>query len=400
MNSYGTDYKNAGRNVAALKAIENVDSDGDGYTNKEEIDALSYPGDATDDPTKVPAPRITYTLPELEALAQHKQFLLMNTSRSGDFYAEYEGVTLLDLLNDAGMAENTTTVTVFAPDGYFYTYEMLPGGTYYYIDGTYPAAQFYYDVQADSAYGGWCDYSAPSCLGRNNGDMITVAGGLRLIFAYKRDGAYLEDGYLDKENRLQGEGPFRSVPPQMIPDPPDQLSTASNQDVIWPYDNDADHNAGFSARTVVAIRIEPLSEGTTDFNWYEGGWDYVDNKQVIIYGNIVNGNVSGTVVNKGTNQPIGGVKITSDKGDYVDLTDSNGNFSIKGLKVGTYTLTASCLNYQPASIEVTITQGETQTVSIALTSLWNNVINVYNLYATAEATWQDVMNCYAAYAAQ
>ncbi|MBW1717372.1 MAG: hypothetical protein JRJ77_16390, partial [Deltaproteobacteria bacterium] len=103
----------------------------------------------------------------------------MNTSRSGDFYAEYQGVTFLDLLRDAGMIEESTTaVTAYAPDGYSYTYELKSGGEYYYIDGTYPQAQYYYDTQADKANGGWCDYSAASCTGRNHGDMITVEGGL------------------------------------------------------------------------------------------------------------------------------------------------------------------------------------------------------------------------------
>jgi hypothetical protein len=178
MNPYGSDYKNAGRNVSAFASIEGNDSDGDSYTNKQEIDALSYPGDPTDDPTKIPAPSVTYTLGELESLTSHRQFLLMNTTRSGDWYAEYQGVPMLDLLRDAGMIEETTTaVTVFAPDGYFYTYELKPGGEYYYIDGTYPQAQYYYDVQADKANGGWCDYSAPSCTGRNPGDLITVKVG-------------------------------------------------------------------------------------------------------------------------------------------------------------------------------------------------------------------------------
>ena len=175
----------------------------------------------------MPAPRVTYTMDELESIAPHTQFLLMNTSRSGDFYAEYQGVPLLDLLNDAGMIDETTNaVTVYAPDGFSYTYELQPGGGSLYIDGTYPQAQYYYDAEADKANGGWCDYSAPSCTGRNHGDAIAVAGGLKLLLAYKRDGANLEPGYLNEENTLEGEGPFRSVPPQMVPSPPDQSSTS------------------------------------------------------------------------------------------------------------------------------------------------------------------------------
>jgi hypothetical protein len=50
LNSFGADYKSHGRNAAALVAIENLDSDGDGFTNLQEIQALTFPGDATDHP--------------------------------------------------------------------------------------------------------------------------------------------------------------------------------------------------------------------------------------------------------------------------------------------------------------------------------------------------------------
>ena len=369
LNPYGVDYRNAGRNVTAFSSIAGNDSDGDGFTNKEEVDALTHPGDANDDPTKIPASRVTYTLSDLESLNQHTQFLLMNTSRSGDFYAEYEGVTLFDLLQDAGMIEETTTgVTVYAPDGFNYTYDLKPGGELYYIDGTYPQAQYYYDSEADKALGGWCDYSAPSSTGRNNGDPINVEGGLQLMFAYKRDGAYLETGQLSEENKLEGEGPCRSVPPQMEPDPPDQLSTAENQDVIWPYVEEQDHNGGFSARTVVAIRVEPLPEGTTDFNWYDGGWDYVDNQEVIIYGNLASGTVEGVVTDKATSEPVEKATVYTDKGGYSTLTDETGNFLLAGVKTDTYTLRVSASGYQSSSQSITVTKDSTETANFSLTS--------------------------------
>jgi hypothetical protein len=121
-------------------------------------------------------------------------------------------------------------------------------------------------------------------------------------------------------------------------------------------------------RCVVAIRIEPLPAGTTDFNWYEGGWDYIDNQQFVVYGNILNGNVSGTVTRKGTTQPIDKVKIVSDRGGYITLTNSEGGFSLVGLKLGTYTLTASAAGYKSVSQEVTITQGATATADFLLES--------------------------------
>ena len=375
MNPYGADYNAAGRSAGSFASIDGKDSDGDGYTNRLEINALSYPGDATDDPTKTPAPSVTYTLAELESLPSHSQFLLMNTTRSGDWYGEYQGVTMLDLLRDAGMIEETTSaITVFAPDGYFYTYELKPGGEYYYIDGTYPQAQYYYDVQADKSNGGWCDYSAPSATGRNNGDLITVDGGLKFILAYKRDGSYLEPGYLDEENRipLDREGPFRSVPPQMAPCPPDQSSTAENQDVVWPFDESLDHNAGFSARTVVAIRIEPLPEGTSDFNWYEGGWDYVDDKSIIIYGNLASGGIQGQVVDQDTTLPVENATISTTRGGYAAVTDSTGSYRIPGMKVGAFTIRASAAGYQSQSQSATVVKDAEQTVNFSLPKAEDN----------------------------
>jgi hypothetical protein len=47
-NSYGLSYASSGRNFAV---IENTDSDGDGYTNLQEIQSLTFPGDANDHPT-------------------------------------------------------------------------------------------------------------------------------------------------------------------------------------------------------------------------------------------------------------------------------------------------------------------------------------------------------------
>ncbi len=374
MNPYGADYNAAGRKVAAFGPIEGRDSDGDGYTNRQEINALSYPGDATDDPAKIPAPSVTYTLSEIEALPRHTQFMLMNTTRSGDWYGEYQGVPMLDLLRDAGMIEETTNaITVFSPDGFFYTYELKPGGEYYYVDGTYPQAQYYYDVEADKTNGGWCDYSAPSSTGRNPGSLINVQGGLKLLLAYKRDGRDLEPGYLDEENRLPliCEGPFRAVPPQMVPCPPDQSATSENQDVIWPYDDELDHNGGYSARTVVAIRIEPLPEGTSDFNWYEGGWDYVDAKSVIIYGNLASGGMQGQVIDQETTLPIESAIISTNKGGYSATTDSTGSYSISGIKVGSYTVRASADGYQSQSQSVAVAKDAEQTVNFSLTPAEN-----------------------------
>ena len=293
LNQYGIDYNVKGRNAKALKLIEKMDSDGDGFTNAEEIKANRYPGDRTDDPTKVTAPSVILSKKELEAMPQHTQFLLMNTSKAGDFYAEYTGVTMEQILASARIADTSTNIKVIAPDG-FSTYhpltEDVTNPNFYHVYGIYPQATYHYDPSADTALNpgiGWCDYVAPSCAGRKSGDPIIVPGGLKMLLAIKRDGEYLTPGVLSSSNKLDGEGPYRVVPPQKNEGPPDQASTSPIQNVLWPYNSKWDHNAGFATRSVTMIKVEPLPPGTTDINVYEAGWPYIDKDQIVVYGNII-----------------------------------------------------------------------------------------------------------------
>ena len=288
MNTYGKAYHDYGRNAAAIRAIENLNSDGDGYTNIEEINANAYPGNPDDYPGINTAPYRIYTKAQLKALGNHTQFLLMNTSRSGDFYAEYTGVPMQDLLEDAGILSSATGILVYAPDGWsqYHPLEADPDPELYHVNGDYPDSVYYYNTEADTALNptdGWCDYSAPSCQGRIDGTPIT---GLKMILAYAREGQNMDPGILDAANKLDGEGPYRVVPPQKNPNAPDQSSTAVNQEVAWPYDFDWDHNAGASSRTVTIIKVEPLPAGTTDIDVLEAGWAFVDQNKIIVYGAI------------------------------------------------------------------------------------------------------------------
>ncbi len=59
LNGFGTDYRTNGHNFGA---IEGLDSDGDGFTNLAEIQALTFPGNATDHPgSPTPVPSATPT---------------------------------------------------------------------------------------------------------------------------------------------------------------------------------------------------------------------------------------------------------------------------------------------------------------------------------------------------
>lgn len=290
LNGYGRDYLANGRDSAALALIADLNSDGDGYSNADEIAALRYPGDADDDPTKVTAPYRVFSREELEALPQHTQFMLMNTHKSGDFYAEYAGVPMADLLDTAGILPMADSIEVHAPDGWsqFHPLDPDPDPLFYAVYQDYQEAIYFYDEEADEAlnHDGWCDYSAPSTRGRQHGEVIDNPDGLKMILAYLREGEYLESGELTVDNKLDGEGPFRVVPPQKLPGPPDQSVKSDNQDVIWPFDDNADHNAGFATRSATMIRVDPLPEGTRDVNTLEAGWNFVDENKIIVYGAI------------------------------------------------------------------------------------------------------------------
>jgi len=191
------------------------------------------------------------------------------------------------------MLDSATGVTVYAPDGFatYHPFNPSVNANSYHVFGTYPRGTFYYHKQADMATNpatGWCDYTS-----RKIGFAIFNPDDLKMILAFRRDGEYLTPGILTLSNKLDGEGPYRIVPPQKTPGPPDQRSTAADATEpnvwIWPYsDNNAinDHNAGFSSRTVTMIKVEPLPPGTTDINTMEAGWPYVDGKKIIVYGAI------------------------------------------------------------------------------------------------------------------
>jgi len=348
MNNYGRAYRDAGRLASSLETIETQDSDGDSHSNIDEINALRFPGDDNDDPSKIPAPYRIYTRSQIEAMTQHPQFMLMNTSRSGDFYAEYTGVPLKALLDDAGIdLANADRVIVIAPDGWsqthpleyndqdeeaFHVYGDMPEQSY-----QYPPAVYHYDAEADeneNPVDGWCDYSAPSCSGRSHGDPIPVTSGLKAILAYLREGVHMDPGVLNDENKLDGEGPFRVVVPQKLdpPPPPDQSSRSDNQNVIWPYDETTgDHNAGACSRSATIIRVEPLPAGTTDIDILEAGWSYVDNNKIIIYGAIDGTDSNGNGIldsEEGTNDPDPTVARLREAygGELIQMQTTSGEF--------------------------------------------------------------------------
>ncbi len=69
LNAYGSAYRSNGRSGSGLAAIESADSDGDGFSNLTEINALTFPGDAADHPAPPTATRVPPTATQVPPTA-------------------------------------------------------------------------------------------------------------------------------------------------------------------------------------------------------------------------------------------------------------------------------------------------------------------------------------------
>jgi hypothetical protein len=311
LNSFGLAYENAGRTVEAFATIASQDADLDTYTNADEIADKRFPGNSNSKPGLPFAPTKTVTLAQIQAMTQHPQFLLMNTSKQKyDDYATYNGPTLKSFLLAAGVdLTGATGVTVFAPDGFGQDFSMdalndwnTPTSSVMYPDTKFFSAFFIGQPFSNTALD-FVNY--PSSIPINpdtgnpfqNGEFIK---GRELQLAWQRDGNVLSTSYYDPTTgRLEGEGPFRVVPPQKNNDAlagqPDRGSqyTQAVPDDGWNNKDSTsypsfDHNAGSSPRGACIIRVNPMPVGTYEEYDTSNGWSLIPLKSVIIYGSGVN----------------------------------------------------------------------------------------------------------------
>ncbi len=294
LNPYGVDYKNGGRNFKAVLNIADVDSDNDGYTNRDEIDELRYPGDEGSYPGLELCPVLTVSLEEIRTMPQYTQFGLANTTKQQfDFYATYTGVKIKDLLDLKGVdLTGATSIDILAPDGFSRTFTVEQ------ITEQFPDHRFYPgfgvgDLGADCAFVEYPDETYD--LGY--GDWI----GLKLgheqwhILAYEREGLPLEESYLDPvSGRIQGEGPFRNIIPPgsgddvlNTPDRGKDWNTSGCTLHEWDYHFEKDHNAGSMVKGAVIIRINPMPEGYEEFDIINSGWAMINEGVILIYGHNV-----------------------------------------------------------------------------------------------------------------
>ena len=285
LNPYGKAYLDAGRTREALEAIATADSDGDTFSNADEIADLKYPGDPASKPGQVVAPLRQLSWDQLLAMPSHEEFLLANsTKQQYDFYASYTGVKLLDLLTAVGVDPTDpeiTGLTVIAPDGFMTDVDMSA------VKSAFPAGTFYGGLDT-ATLGTECGFvTYPDVLPDGVSGGAPIPGEPWVLLGWNRDGEAMDPSVLDPvSGKIDGEGPYRLIVPQVTPGKPDRGSKYSPTTCNDGYDFDeaADHNAGSMARGVVAIRVNPLPAGVEDFDAQYGGWAYITGKTVLVYG--------------------------------------------------------------------------------------------------------------------
>lgn len=286
LNVFGLAYKQRGRTAEALAAIARLDSDGDGFSNGQEISDLRYPGDRASKPGQPFAPTVTLNWNDIRKLPKQEQFMLMNTtSEPFDDYTSYAGVRVQELLKAAHVdLSGATSITVFAPDGYNTDYAIDD------ISGPFPKPYFYSEpgtIQDKERI--FVKYPEKLPAGVADGKQVPTTPWL--LLALERDGKLLDVAQYEKgTGRMAGEGPYRLIKPQRNvagdaskPGRPDRSIKSKVFGDGWDFDKELDHNAGSCVRGTTAIRINPMPAGFEEYDW-KNGWPLVSEKKLVIFG--------------------------------------------------------------------------------------------------------------------
>ena len=283
LTPYGIDYRNHGRNAAALAAIEKFDSDGDGVSNIDEITALTDPGDAQSLPGLKIAEYVILSHDELikkgVTTAAHALFVNSSRSREGDSYSDIRGFPLIEVLKTAGLSEKAISVDVLSLDGYAATFSIDQ------LRSTYPQAAPVFGLGKETlGECGWVRYEA-----KNLKEAVPLPDA-QILLSFEENGRGYAPAALGGDGRMNGDGPFRVTSPQMKnPGVPD-ISINSTNECIQKvpekhrYNRDYEKNADHCVKAVVAIRVNPLPPGEIDINWLQYAKKAIEEKSVVIFG--------------------------------------------------------------------------------------------------------------------
>lgn len=276
LNSFGLAYLEAGRSTEAFAAISGLDADGDGFSNEQEILAGYLPGDKNDSPEVKTATAVVYNKDKMYRLPRTSQFMVLDTSKFGDYYAVYTGVKIWDLLVDAGILDTATDITVYSSSGYSRNYaikEIKEGYSQGIFTARYPWIKHPAEV----------DYQ----------DGQQVSGQVFYLLAFERDGYPLQEGKMKADSNgryhMYGEGPYRFIAPLLKPIVPDRSAwTIDRDDPPYPFNPNrpVGRNADYCIKSIVAIQVNTADNKSFQYNWTERQFELVENGELIVYGAI------------------------------------------------------------------------------------------------------------------
>jgi len=282
LNSYGTDYLAAGRGPEAIRALALKDSDGDGFSNEAEFIKGTNPGESESNPVAPIAPSRVYTAADIRKLSPVvSSTVFLNTSRNkaGDFYNQYRGIRVYELLQAAGISDGATGVDFISLDGFEGAFSIEE------LKKSWPqTAPIMGLSEKEIGPCGWVHYNAPGL------DAKVALPSMSILLAFEENGKKIETAQLDPQTgRISGTGPLRLIVPQDRISPPDlpQYADKSCRDKVaseYHFNESYDHNGGRSSFAIVAIRVHPMPKGTRDFEWEKVRDHFVTEEKLAIFG--------------------------------------------------------------------------------------------------------------------
>jgi hypothetical protein len=283
LTPYGRDYRDNGRNAAALAAIEKLDSDGDGISNGDELAAMSNPGDPQSVPGLRQAAHVLLSYDEMIkrgiAVREHALFVNSAKAREGDGYTDIRGFPLIEVLKAAGLSEEASSVDVISMDGYTATFSIDQ------LRRAYPQAAPVFGLGKDTlGECGWVRYDA-----KNLREGVPLPDA-QILLSFEENGRNYDPAGFDGNGRLTGSGPFRVTAPLMEkPGVPDMSSNMAEECVqkvpeIYRYHREYEKNADYCVKAAVAIRVNPLPPGEIDIDWPQYAKKAIEEKSVVIFG--------------------------------------------------------------------------------------------------------------------